>query len=159
VTSIRWFQHCFRPVYRRSSSGVTTATHYGDHARFAVVTFLTSIGLAPDEVVELLSLSGAKAELTRYQADHIRGDAAATQYAPPSYATLRSTDVCAEVETDTDGPDGHPLAAYAAALAAADAGDLTDWRDRGPGTEPKPESDTNADADTDTDTEPETEPG
>lgn len=144
------FPACIQTLIERCHGGDTL----GDHARFAVVTFLTSIGLAPGEVVELLSLSGAKAELTRYQADHVRGDAAAAQYAPPSCATLRSTGVCAEAEAETEaeaeasGPEGHPLAAYAAALAAADEHDLTDWRDRGS------ETGTGTDTNTETDAGP-----
>ncbi|ERG88709.1 MAG: eukaryotic-type DNA primase, large subunit [halophilic archaeon J07HX5] len=143
------FPACIQTLIEQCHSGDALS----DHARFAVVTFLTSIGLTPDEIVELLSLSGAKAELTRYQATHVRGDAAAAQYAPPSHVTLRSTDVYTEVETDTDtdadvqaetgDPDKHPLVTYAAALAAADQHDLTDWRDRGSepdaGTETGPE--------------------
>lgn len=93
------------------------------HARYALVAFLTSAGMNPDEVAEKLSVDAAA-----YQAERL-GSEVGGGYAPPTCATMQSygdgaaefgdcvapAERTARCETVPD-----PLSYYAAALSEAD---------------------------------------
>jgi len=91
------------------------------HSRFALVAFLASVGLAPDEIESLFATAGAGT--ARHQAERLADDAGAA-YAPPSCATMDALGDCVDKD-DRCGTIDHPLSYYRAALA--DAEDPPDW--------------------------------
>jgi len=138
------FPSCMQTLTERARAGPLEP-----HARFALVSFLVSIGLSAEETVAFLdrgSDSGSAAEPIRHAVEYVRGAAGPTQYAPPSTATLRSDGICPESDQRCERL-GNPLAAYDRALGEADAGELAgelvDWRDR------RSESDSNSDSEAD----------
>lgn len=120
----------FPPCMQHLLQQVRDGEHLEHHSRFAITSFLTSIGLTTDEIIDIYSVNpGFGEDVTRYQTDHIRGDTGPTEYTPPSCATMKSYGDCHE-------PDGlcehisHPLSYYEAKLDDDEAEELEDWRDR-----------------------------
>jgi DNA primase large subunit len=120
----------FPPCMQHLLQQVRDGEHLEHHSRFAITSFLTTIGLSTDEIIEIYSVNpGFGEEVTRYQTDHIRGDTGPTEYTPPSCATMKSYGDC-------HNPDGlcehisHPLGYYEAKLEDEDDADIEDWRDR-----------------------------
>jgi DNA primase large subunit len=117
VTAPDLFPPCMRSLAERALAG----ERLDPHARYALVAFLTSAGLTPEEVGEQLPDAG-------YQAERL-GSEAGGGYAPPTCATMQSYGdgesdfgACvapgerdARCETITD-----PLSYYAAALEDAE---------------------------------------
>lgn len=94
---------------------------------FALMAFLTGIGMDADEIIVFCRQSSLDAEQIRYQTEYLRDEAGA-QYAPPSCETLHAYGVC-QNEDDHWKVAGHPLVYYEKRLTAADDADLTDWRE------------------------------
>ncbi|EMA38236.1 DNA primase large subunit, partial [Halobiforma nitratireducens JCM 10879] len=102
--------------------------HLPHHSRFAITSFLTSIGMTTDEIVELYRVNSSFGEeMTRYQTDHIRGDSSPTEYSPPSCATMQSYGDCVNKD-DLCERIPHPMAYYEERIDDADDEDLEDWR-------------------------------
>jgi len=119
----------FPPCMRALLDDVRKGEHLEHHSRFAIASFLTTIGLSTDEIVELFQVNpGFGEEATRYQVDHIRGDTSATQYSPPSCATMQSYGDCVNMD-DRCETISHPLGYYEGALDDADEEELVDWRE------------------------------
>jgi DNA primase large subunit len=128
----------FPPCMRYLLDQVQKGEHLEHHSRFAIATFLTSIGMSTDDIVELFKINpGFGEEVTRYQVNHIRGETSATQYSPPSCATMQSYGDCVNMD-DLCERISHPMGYYERKLDDADEDDLVDWRER----EGEPESST-----------------
>ncbi len=120
----------FPPCMKHLLDQVQKGEHLAHHSRFAIASFLTSIGMTTDEIVELFEVNpGFGEEQTRYQVDHIRGDTSPTEYSPPSCATMQSYGDCVNMD-DRCETISHPMAYYEQALDEADEDDLVDWRER-----------------------------
>ncbi len=85
--------------------------------QFTIVSFLTCIGLDQDGVIEMIEppTRADEAQL-RYLVEHIHGGSSSTAYPPPTCATLLDADVCVDAPERCEA-DGHPLVAYARAIA------------------------------------------
>jgi DNA primase large subunit len=119
----------FPPCMRHLLDQVQKGEHLEHHSRFAIATFLTSIGMSTDEIVELFQVNpGFGEEVTRYQVDHIRGETSATQYSPPSCATMQSYGDCVNMD-DLCEQISHPMAYYERKIDDADDDELSDWRE------------------------------
>jgi DNA primase large subunit len=120
----------FPPCMRYLLDQVQKGEHLEHHSRFAIATFLTSIGMSTDDIVELFQVNpGFGEEATRYQVDHIRGKTSATQYSPPSCKTMQSYGDCVNMD-DLCEQISHPMAYYEQQIDDADEDDLLDWRER-----------------------------
>ena len=80
--------------------------------RFAIVSFLHTIGLSNEEIFRVFGdVPDFAADVTKYQIDHITGTSSATEYTPPECSTMKSYGLC-------PGPDRlclrirHPLSYY-----------------------------------------------
>jgi len=119
----------FPPCMRHLLDQVQKGEHLEHHSRFAIATFLTSIGMSTDEIVELFQVNpGFGEEVTRYQVDHIRGETSTTQYSPPSCATMQSYGDCVNMD-DLCEQISHPMAYYEKKIDDADDDELEDWRE------------------------------
>jgi DNA primase large subunit len=122
----------FPPCMKSLLDRVQKGEHLEHHSRFAIASFLTTIGMTTDEIVELFQVNpGFGEEATRYQVDHIRGETSPTAYSPPACATMQSygdcvnkDDICEEVIEES-----HPLNYYEHRLDEADEEALVDWRE------------------------------
>jgi DNA primase large subunit len=125
----------FPPCMKYLLDQVQKGEHLAHHSRFAIASFLTSIGMTTDEIVDLFQVNpGFGEEQTRYQVDHIRGETGPTEYSPPSCATMQSYGDCVNMD-DRCETIAHPMAYYEQALDEAEADDPVDWRERRPAAE------------------------
>lgn len=123
----------FPPCMKHLLDLIQKGEHLPHHSRFAIASFLTSIGMTTDEIVELFQMNpGFGEEMTRYQVDHIRGDTGPTEYSTPACATMQSygdcvnkDDICEDVINES-----HPLNYYDHRLEEEDDEDIEDWRER-----------------------------
>jgi DNA primase large subunit len=81
------------------------------HGRFALVSFLTALGMDADAVT---TLAGSTDESLAYAAERLDGGV----YPPPSCETMQAYGVCVDPDDRCAGVD-HPLAYYARALEEA----------------------------------------
>lgn len=120
----------FPPCMTALLDKIQKGEHLQHHSRFAIASFLTTIGLSTDEIVELFEVNpGFGEEATRYQVDHIRGATGPTEYSAPSCATMQSYGDCVNKD-DRCETISHPLSYYEKALEDADDEELVDWRER-----------------------------
>jgi len=120
----------FPPCMKYLLDQVQKGKHLEHHSRFAIASFLTSIGMDTDEIVELFQVNpGFGEEATRYQVDHIAGETSPTEYSAPSCATMQSYGDCVNMD-DLCEKISHPMAYYEAKLDDSDEEELTDWRER-----------------------------
>lgn len=119
----------FPPCMRYLLDQVQKGEHLAHHSRFAIASFLTSIGMTTDEIVDLFQVNpGFGEEATRYQVDHIRGETSPTEYSTPSCATMQSYGDCVNMD-DLCETIAHPMAYYEVKLDDADEDELVDWRE------------------------------
>ncbi|SFR85441.1 DNA primase large subunit [Halomicrobium zhouii] len=119
----------FPPCMQALLDKVQKGEHLEHHSRFAIATFLTSIGMTTDEIVELFQVNpGFGEDATRYQVDHIRGDTSPTEYSTPSCATMQSYGDCINPD-DLCDTISHPMAYYEKKIDDAEDDELEDWRD------------------------------
>jgi len=120
----------FPPCMAYLLDQIQKGEHLEHHSRFAIATFLTSIGMTTDEIVDLFEINpGFGEEVTRYQVDHIRGKTSPTEYSPPSCATMQSYGDCVNMD-DLCEAISHPLSYYEAKLDDTDEEELVDWREQ-----------------------------
>jgi DNA primase large subunit len=120
----------FPPCMKHLLDQVQKGEHLKHHSRFAIASFLTSIGMATDDIVDLLGINpGFGEEVTRYQVDHIRGETSPTEYSAPSCATMQSYGDCVNMD-DLCETIAHPMAYYEAKLDDTDEEEVVDWRER-----------------------------
>ncbi|APW96943.1 DNA primase [Halobiforma lacisalsi AJ5] len=118
----------FPPCMKALLDDVQKGEHLPHHSRFAITSFLTSIGMTTDEIVDLYRVNSSFGEeMTRYQTEHIRGETSPTEYSPPSCATMQSYGDCVNKD-DLCERIPHPMAYYEERIDDADDEELEDWR-------------------------------
>ena len=103
------FPPCIKKLYDTIASG-RNVSHIG---RFALTSFLTSIGMTTEDVTNLFrALPDFNERLTRYQVEHIAGRRGSrTKYIPPRCDTLQTHGVC-HSKDELCREIRHPLAYY-----------------------------------------------
>jgi DNA primase large subunit len=103
------FPPCINSIYDRVSDG-RPASHLG---RFALTSFLLSIGMSADDVFKFFrSVSDFNERMTRYQVEHIAGTrGSGTKYTPPNCSTLRTHGICISPISECKGAV-NPLVCY-----------------------------------------------
>ncbi|PSP78413.1 DNA primase regulatory subunit PriL [Halobacteriales archaeon QS_1_68_20] len=117
------FPPCVTSLLARVSEGEDLE----HHSRFALVSFLVSMGLDAEEVEAIFERGGTGAETAAYQAERL-GDDGRAAYAPPSCEAMEALGDCVNPDDRCETID-HPLSYYEAALD--DAGTVPDWRETG----------------------------
>lgn len=86
------FPPCIDALYQAFTSG----RHLSHIGRFTLTSFLVSIGMPSEKVIELFrNVSDFKERMTRYQVEHIAGEKGSrTKYIPPKCETLKTHGVC-----------------------------------------------------------------
>jgi len=88
---IESFPPCFRRLIGMAQAG-ENISHPG---RFALTSFLFSIGLSREEILAVFAASPDFDEAkTKYQIDHITGEISGTKYTPPECSTMKTNAVC-----------------------------------------------------------------
>lgn len=103
------FPPCIKALYEKASKG-----HHLSHiGRFTLTSFLTSIGMPEENIIELFkAASDFKERLTRYQVEHIAGERGSrTRYIPPKCETLKTHGVCVD-QNELCKTVNHPLKFY-----------------------------------------------
>ncbi|MFO7619100.1 MAG: DNA primase large subunit PriL [Thermoplasmata archaeon] len=68
--------------------------------RFALTSFLHTIGMSNEEIVAVFSSSpDFKEQLARYQIDHITGKSSGVEYLPPECATMKTQGICIDPDS------------------------------------------------------------
>ncbi|RLG26734.1 DNA primase regulatory subunit PriL [Methanosarcinales archaeon] len=87
-------QKYFPPCITYAIKAVQAGINISHSTRFALTSFLVTIGMSIDAIVELFASSpDFDAEKTRYQIEHIAGSGGTT-YTPPSCATMATFGNC-----------------------------------------------------------------
>jgi DNA primase large subunit len=105
------FPPCIGMLFASFKSG----HHLSHTGRFALTSFLTSVGMNVETVVELFrTTSDFNEKMTRYQVEHIAGKKGSrTKYIPPKCSTLRTHGICMSPdEVCKRIPQRHPIAYY-----------------------------------------------
>jgi DNA primase large subunit len=119
----------FPPCMKHLLDRIQTGDHLEHHSRFAIASFLTSIGMSTDDIVEMFQVNpGFGEEVTRYQVNHIRGATSPTEYSPPSCATMQSYGDCVNMD-DLCEEISHPMGYYERNLDDTEEEELVDWRE------------------------------
>jgi len=85
------FPPCMKTILTMMRSG-ENVPHTG---RFAIVSFLHTIGLNADKIMELFSTApDFDASKSEYQVRHITGEISGTEYSPPECSTMKSYGIC-----------------------------------------------------------------
>jgi DNA primase large subunit len=87
---------CMKQILGMSQAG----ENLPHHARFALVTFLHAIGMSGEDIFKVFT--GApdfKADIVRYQVEHITGSTSATNYSPPNCDTMKTGGICFDPDT------------------------------------------------------------
>ncbi len=108
--SVSKFPPCMRQLLAAVQSGINVP-HVG---RFALVTFLHSIGMDTEEILHLFSKSpDYDQERTRYQIEHITGKISGTEYNTPGCSSIKTWGLCpVEKMDDICRRVSHPLSYY-----------------------------------------------
>jgi DNA primase large subunit len=103
------FPPCIQGVYDKVSAA-RPVSHLG---RFALTSFMLSIGMSSEDVFNFFrSVSDFNERMTRYQVEHIAGTrGSGTKYTPPNCATLRTHGVCVSRDPECRGAV-NPLICY-----------------------------------------------
>ncbi|MWV65336.1 DNA primase [Halorubrum sp. JWXQ-INN 858] len=115
------FAPCMTNLIEKAERGVELSPPES----FALMAFLTGIGMSPDEIVAFCADTSLEAEGIRYQTEYLRDDRG-TQYPPPTCETLSNYGICHN-EEDHMRIAADPLSYYEKRVEAAD--DPTDWRE------------------------------
>jgi len=103
------FPPCIDALYQSVSAG----RHISHIGRFTLTSFLVSIGMSAENVIELFkNFSDYDEGMTRYQVEHIAGERGSrTRYIPPRCDTLKTHGVCASPD-EICQEINHPLSYY-----------------------------------------------
>ncbi len=106
-------QEAFPPCINALYEAVTSSRHLSHMGRFTLTTFLVTIGMPPEKVLDLFrNFSDFNERLTRYQIEHIAGErGSATKYTPPRCSVLQTHGVCKNRD-DLCRRIYHPLGYY-----------------------------------------------
>lgn len=116
---------CMKHILGQLQRGENVA-HSG---RFALVTFLNSIGMTSEDIMTLFSTApDFREDLTRYQVEHITGVSSGTTYSPPGCQAMQTFGICYNPDEtcrsrkkDGDLRVKHPLSYYRYHKEAHDA--------------------------------------
>ncbi|MHB8586052.1 MAG: hypothetical protein ACYDDF_09515 [Thermoplasmatota archaeon] len=111
---------CMKAILGQLQTGVN-APHT---ARFAITSFLHTVGLDSEGIMKLFSKApDFKEDLTRYQVEHITGKTSGTEYTPPGCQAMKTYGICYNPDSRCNAArqDGsryvtHPLSYYRWAL-------------------------------------------
>lgn len=111
------FPPCMTGLLDRVASGEQLA----DHSRFALTTFLASIGMDRREIATRVATSDADEDAVRAQIAHLTDRTGPAAYDPPSCATMQAYGDCeAAIMDDLCERIGHPIEYYARRLDGDD---------------------------------------
>jgi DNA primase large subunit len=83
------------PCMRQLLAKVQAGENLPHSGRFALTSFLHSLGMSSEEVLLLFATSPDFDESkTRYQIEHITGKISGTEYTPPECSTMKSYGIC-----------------------------------------------------------------
>lgn len=104
----------FPPCMKRLVAIAQAGENMPHTGRFALTAFLHSIGMSPEEIINLFSASpDFDPAKTRYQVEHITGEISGTEYTPPECSTMRSYGICFDPDDLCRNPKvHHPLTYY-----------------------------------------------
>lgn len=103
------FPPCIKTLYEAASKG----RHLSHIGRFTLTSFLVSVGMPTETIVEIFrGSSDFNERLTRYQVEHIAGERGSrTRYKPPKCGMLKTHGVCVNPD-ETCRYVNHPLIYY-----------------------------------------------
>lgn len=85
----------FPPCIRRLIGMAQAGENISHPGRFALTSFLFSIGLSREEILAVFAASPDFDEAkTKYQIDHITGEISGTKYTPPECSTMKTNAIC-----------------------------------------------------------------
>ncbi len=102
----------FPPCMKRLLAMTQAGENLPHSGRFAITSFLHTIGLDSEEILKLFSTSpDFDASKSRYQIQHITGEVSGTEYTPPECSTMRSYGLCHDPDRTCERVK-HPLSYY-----------------------------------------------
>ncbi|MGQ9507584.1 MAG: hypothetical protein ACUVTB_07010 [Candidatus Bathycorpusculaceae bacterium] len=103
----------FPPCIRHLYESVTRGRHLSHVGRFTLTSFLITIGMSTEKVIDLFrNFSDFNERMTLYQVKHIAGERGSrTHYTPPKCETLQTHGVCANSD-EICKTIRHPLGYY-----------------------------------------------
>jgi DNA primase large subunit len=106
-------QTAFPPCINALYEAITSGRHLSHVGRFTLTSFLVSIGMPTENVIELFrNFSDYSERMTRYQVEHIAGEKGSrTRYTPPRCDTLQTHGVCTNPD-EICQKIRHPLVYY-----------------------------------------------
>ncbi len=111
----------YPPCVKRLYDSLLAGQHLSHMGRFALTSFLLSVGVKAEDLVKLYtSVSDFDEKLTRYQIEHIAGEKGSrTKYTPPNCGTLKTHGLCVGAD-DLCEKVRHPLTHYRRKLRLID---------------------------------------
>jgi DNA primase large subunit len=108
--SITSFPPCMKRLIAMAGKG-ENMPHAG---RFAIVTFLSTLGMPNEEIIKTFQTSpDFDNSMTTYQVRHITGDGMGRRYTPPECSTMRTNGICVDQDSIClSGKIRHPLSYY-----------------------------------------------
>lgn len=89
------------PCMKNILSSIQNGENVPHMGRFALVSFLHSLGLDTNQILKIFSTApDFEEEKSRYQVEHIAGDGSTTSYKPPSCEKLKTYGLCPTEEMD-----------------------------------------------------------
>ena len=106
-------EHAFPPCMQALIQALTTGTNLTHAGRFALTTFLHTVGMDAAAIGQLYARSpDFDLEKTMYQVEHITGrGGSGTEYTAPACAAMRTTGVCVHRDANCERIS-HPLSYY-----------------------------------------------
>jgi DNA primase large subunit len=85
----------FPPCIKEIVAALGRRENVPHHGRFALATFLNTIGWGPEQILDYLSATpNFDREKSRYQIEHVTGQKGVQAYTPPGCATMQTNGVC-----------------------------------------------------------------
>ena len=85
----------FPPCMQKILAEIQNHENVPHMGRFAVVTFLHTVGFTNEEIFRLFGdVPDFAVGVTKYQIDHITGTTSSTEYTPPECSTMKSYAIC-----------------------------------------------------------------
>jgi len=104
-------EEAFPPCINALIQAITAGTNLTHMGRFALTSFLHTVGMATTGIAEIFARSpDFDLDMTMYQVEHISGRGG-TEYTPPACATMRTFGLCANRDKDCERVN-HPLSYY-----------------------------------------------
>lgn len=104
----------FPPCMKKLASMAEKGENMPHAGRFAITTFLSTLGMPADQIVATFHTSpDFDKSKTEYQVKHITGDGSGKSYSCPECATMRTNGICVDMdELCNSGRVRHPLGYY-----------------------------------------------